>query len=74
MSQINPAPKTTQNRFKSKVLWAAVIAQVVSLMQLTGAFQALGLDAGVIGNVAAGVLQLLVLLGVLNSPTDPENF
>lgn len=62
-----------QNRFKSKVLWAAIIAQLLSLMQLTGAFAAMGLDAGVVGNAAAGVLQLLVLLGVLNNPTNGDS-
>jgi uncharacterized membrane protein len=63
-----------QNRFKSKVLWAAIIAQLITLMELTGAFKAMGLDAGVAGDVAAGVLQMFVLLGILNVPTDPDNF
>jgi uncharacterized membrane protein len=63
-----------QNRFKSKVLWAAVAAQVISILVLTGADKALGLDMGVVGDVVAGVLQLLVLFGILNSPTDAENF
>jgi uncharacterized membrane protein len=63
-----------QNRFKSKVLWAAVAAQVISILVLTGADKALGLDMGVVGDVVAGVLQLLVLFGILNVPTDPDNF
>jgi len=64
----------TQSRFKSKVLWAAVIAQVLALGQLTGVFKALGVDAGMVGNVAAGILQLFVIFGVLNDPTNPEGF
>jgi uncharacterized membrane protein len=63
-----------QNRWRSKVLWAAIIAQVISLLQLTGAFAALGIDAGQVGNVAAGFLQLLVVVGVLNNPTDAQNW
>ena len=63
-----------QNRFKSKVLWMAIVAQVVALGQLTGAFKAIGIDAGLAGDIAAGVLQLLVLVGVLNNPTDKINF
>ena len=59
-----------QSRWKSKVLWASILAQVISLLQLTGAFAAMGLDAGTVGNIVAGVLQLLVLFGVLNNPTD----
>lgn len=64
----------TQNRFKSKVLWSAVVAQVISILQLAGVFEKIGLDVGLVGDITAGVLQLLVLVGILNVPTDPENF
>ena len=64
----------TQNRFRSKVLWASIAAQILSLLQLTGALEALSLDAGVIGDVIAGVLQILVIVGVLNNPTDGEGW
>ena len=63
-----------QNRFKSKVLWTAIAAQVIALLQLTGAFEAMGVDAGLVGDIVAGVLQLLVLVGILNVPTDSENW
>lgn len=63
-----------QSRWKSKVLWAAIAAQVISLAQLTGVFAALGLDVGMVGDVIAGVLQLLVIVGVLNNPTDVQNW
>lgn len=62
------------NRLRSKVLWLAIIAQVISLGQITGLFAKYGIDAGVAGDVAAGILQLLVLFGVLNNPTDEKNF
>lgn len=55
----------TQNRWQSKVLWAAIFAQIISLCQLTGVFEAIGLDVGLVGDIVAGVLQLLVLVGVL---------
>lgn len=59
-------------RFKSPVTIAAIVAEVVAILLLTGV-----IDAGVgelVRNVAASVLQVLVLLGVLNNPTDKENF
>jgi phi LC3 family holin len=62
-----------QNRFKSKVLWASIVAQVIVILQLTGAFKAMGLDLGVVNNVIASVLQLLVLIGVLNDPTTADS-
>jgi uncharacterized membrane protein len=63
-----------QNRWKSKVVWASIAAQAIALLQLVGGLQALGLDAGFVGDVVAGVLQLLVLLGVLNNPTSAKSF
>jgi uncharacterized membrane protein len=61
-----------QDRLKSPVLWSAIVAQVISIGQLTGIWARLGVDIGVIGDVTAGILQLLVLLGVLNNPTTTE--
>jgi len=64
----------TQNRFKSKVLWAAIAAQIIALFQLTGLFEQIGIDAGLVGDVVAGVFQLLVLFGILNNPSDKQDF
>ena len=63
-----------QSRWKSAYLWAAIIAQIITILQLGNVFQSLGLDAGLVGDIVAGVLQLLVLLGILNNPTDKENW
>lgn len=60
----------TQNRWKSPVLWSGVVAQVVSLLILLDV-----IDTGMgdtINQVAAGVLQLLTLFGIVNNPTNPE--
>ena len=63
-----------QSRWKSKYLWSAIVAQIITILQLTNVFEAIGLDAGLVGDVVAGVLQLLVLLGILNNPVDKENW
>lgn len=63
-----------QNRFKSFVLWSAIVAQAISILQFTGVFKSLGLDAGTVGNIVAGILQVLVAAGVLNNPSDAEKF
>lgn len=63
-----------QNRWRSPVLWTAIAAQVLALVALTGLDKALGIDTGMVGDVVAGVLQILVLIGVLNNPTDRANF
>ncbi len=61
-----------QNRWKSPVLWAGIVAQVASLLILLDV-----IDAGLgetINQVAASVLQLLALLGIVNNPTDKEGW
>lgn len=63
-----------QNRFRSPVFWGAVVAQLISLGQITGIWQKYGIDTGVIGDVVAGVLQLGVLFGIMNSPTTKNGF
>jgi len=63
-----------QSRFQSPVFWGAVVAQVISLGQLSGIWAKYGIDTGMIGDVAAGVLQLAVLFGFLNDPTSKTSF
>lgn len=66
------AVDTTQNRWKSKYLWAALLAQVLSILVLTGVIDT-GLS-GAIEGIIASVLQVLVAVGVLNNPTDAQNW
>lgn len=61
-----------QNRLKSKVLWAAVVAQIVSMLLAFGVIDTSLGDT--VNQITAGVLQLLVLFGVLNNPADSESF
>ena len=61
-----------QNRFKSPVVWTAVIAQVLALLVTLNV-----IDAGMSDTmkaVAVSVLELLVAFGVLNNPTDGAAF
>lgn len=61
-----------QNRWKSPVLWAAIVAQVLSILLMVGAIDIAMSD--LVNQVAGGVLQLGVLVGVLNNPTDKSKF
>lgn len=57
-----------QNRFRSPVLWGAVIAQILSLLVTIGV-----IDTGMsetIDAVVVAVLELLTVFGVLNNPTN----
>lgn len=59
-----------QNRLKSKVLWAAIAAQVLALLVTLGVIDT-GMSAAINGVITA-VLELLVAFGVINNPTNPE--
>lgn len=61
-----------QNRLKSPVVWAAVVAQVVTILLTLGVIG--GGVGDTVNQVVAGILQLLVIFGVLNDPTDGEHF
>ena len=59
-----------QNRWTSPVVWAAIVAQLITIGILTGFFTATGMDVSVVEKAIAAILQLCVVLGVLNNPTD----
>lgn len=63
-----------QSRFRSPIFWGAVIAQIISIGQLTGIWSKYGINTGIIGDVVAGILQLGVLFGLLNDPTSKTQF
>lgn len=60
----------TQCRWKSKVLWASVVAQLLVVGKLFGLWEAIGVEESLVSNIAAAVLQALVILGVVNDPTN----
>ena len=61
-----------QNRWKSPILWSSLVAQVLSILLLTGV-----IDAGLsetINSIVSMVLQIGVVIGVLNNPTDKTSW
>ena len=62
----------TQNRLQSPVVWAAIAAQVLSLLVTLGVIDT-GLSSAVNG-VLISIMEVLVAVGVLNNPTDGAAF
>lgn len=58
-----------QNRFKSSVVWAAVLAQILLVVGLF-----LPNIADEIKIVGTAAIEILTLFGILNNPTDKSNF
>ena len=61
-----------QSRFRSPIVWGAIFAQVVALLVTFGVVE-FGHGEQVRGTVTV-VLELLVLFGVLNNPTERDGF
>lgn len=61
-----------QNRFKSPVVWGAVIAQVLSILVLMEVINPT--QSETINGVVVAVLQLLTTFGILNNPVTPDKF
>lgn len=64
--------KEVQSRWRSKVLWLSIVAQIIAIGQLVGLWTRLGIDAGALGNAAAGVIGIAATVGIINDPTNPS--
>jgi uncharacterized membrane protein len=63
-----------QNRYKSKFTWASIIGLVIIIGSQLGLFKMLGITSDSFKVIMDSLLGILVLLGILNNPTDGENF
>ena len=61
-----------QNRFKSPVVWAAVVAQILTVLIVLDVINVAQQET--INQVVAAVLQLLIAFGVVNNPTTQDKF
>jgi phi LC3 family holin len=61
-----------QNRLYSPVVWIAVVSQILSILIIMGVINIAQQEA--INQVAAAILQILTVFGVLNDPTSPDQF
>ncbi len=63
-----------QSRWKSKVVWASILATVLTLLGNLGLYEAIGVTQEPLQHVVDAILALLVAFGVLNNPTDARHF
>lgn len=61
-----------KERLKSWVFWSAICAQTLSLLVAAGVLSVSQSEA--VNAAVAGLLQAFVTFGVLNNPTDRNNF
>ena len=75
MTQIeNNQASIKQSRWRSPVLWTAVVVQLFLIADTAGLWQLLGVERSTASTIIDAVLQLLVIVGVLNNPTDKKDW
>lgn len=63
-----------QNRFRSWAVWLSVIGAVWTILNAFGLPQKWGIEEGTFKTVVDAVGVILIGFGILNNPTDRENF
>jgi uncharacterized membrane protein len=63
-----------QSRWKSKVTWAGLAATVLLLAGQLGLYDVLNISQSWAQTVVDLLLSALAAFGILNNPTDSENF
>lgn len=63
-----------RDRLRSKVLWAAVIGCIITVISAFDAWQYIGIDADGFREIVAAVGAVLAAFGVFNDPTNREGF
>lgn len=62
----------TRSRFRSPVLWSTLVAQLLSILLAVGV-----IDVGqstTVNIIAASILEILTVVGILNNPTNADGF
>ena len=63
-----------QNRLKSKAVWISIASFVIFVLVQFGILEKVGLSEDTFKYMIDTILSILVVLGILNNPTDKNNF
>lgn len=63
-----------QNRFKSPVVWTTVTGAVIVLLGQWGLWDFVGIKPELIQNTIVTIILTLISFGILNNPTNKEEF
>lgn len=63
-----------QNRWKSPVVWTSIIAIVVLIGGNYGIWSLIGMEETLFTDIANLIISVLVMVGILNNPTDKEEW
>ncbi len=63
-----------QHRLQSWALWVSVAGALWVIMEAFGVPEKIGIDEGTFHTVLNAIGSILIAFGILNNPTDRENF
>lgn len=63
-----------QHRLRSWALWLSVAGALWVIMEAFGVPEAIGIDEGTFHTVLNAIGSILIAFGILNNPTDRQNF
>lgn len=66
--------QAVQPRWRSWAVWLSVIGAVWTILNAFGLPQKWGIEEGTFKTVVDAVGVILMGFGILNNPTDPDNF
>ena len=66
--------QTVQPRWKSWAVWLSVIGAIWTILNALGLPAKWGIEEGTFKTIVDAVGVILTGFGILNNPTDPENF
>ena len=71
--QNNQLP-VTQSRWTSKLMWGAIIVQLVTIGGMLGLWAQLGITAEWLQGLLNAILQMAVIVGIVNDPTNKNGW
>jgi uncharacterized membrane protein len=69
-----PGKWALRDRLRSRVLWAAIVGCLITVLSAFDAWQYIGITAEGFREIAASVGAVLAAFGVFNDPTNREGF
>jgi uncharacterized membrane protein len=63
-----------QNRWKSPIVWTGITGLILLILNSFNLLPRLGLTEQTFNVIVESIISVLILIGILNNPTDSKNF
>lgn len=63
-----------QPKWRSKVMWSAIVSQLYIIADVVGLWDAVGLEKNVVVTIVTAILAILVIVGVVNDSGNAQDW